>query len=273
MKFFLGTHRPGWLTKTSVPLFVSRRTMPKRDLPRALGSWALDSGGFSELSLHGKWETSPWQYAAEVRRYHAEIGGMEWAAIQDWMCEPFVLAKTGLDVATHQRLTIESYLRLKSLAPEIPWAPVLQGWTFGQYERHAEAYARAGVDLRSLPAVGVGSICRRQNTLSAVLMLQDLRRSGFVNLHGFGLKSQGLASLVDLARSTGAPVAVASADSLAWSYQARRERPLPECRGHINCANCLPFALDWRDRLLATLERAGREPVNGALFSEEVKAA
>jgi hypothetical protein len=44
--FFLGTHRPGWLARLDVPLFVSHRTLrtwPR--LPWAREPWALDSGG------------------------------------------------------------------------------------------------------------------------------------------------------------------------------------------------------------------------------------
>jgi hypothetical protein len=75
MTFWLGTHRPNWLGLTDVPLFVSRRTLaPRRTFPRARGVWALDSGGFSELSLFGEWQTSPRQYVAEVRRFRDELG-------------------------------------------------------------------------------------------------------------------------------------------------------------------------------------------------------
>ena len=100
---FLGTHKPQWLANprfAAVPLFVSRRTLAGRTtLPRAVGTWALDSGGFTELQMYGRWEMSARTYAAEVRRFRDEIGGMAWAAPQDWMCEPWILEKTGLTVA------------------------------------------------------------------------------------------------------------------------------------------------------------------------------
>lgn len=32
-----------------------------------------------------------------------------------------------------------------------------------------------------------------------------------------------------------------SADSLAWSFDARRSAPLPDC-AHANCATCLRYA-------------------------------
>ncbi len=89
---YLGTHLPQWLGRLAVPLFVSRRRLAgRRTLPRARARWALDSGGFSELQMYGEWRTTPEQYVEEVRRFRREIGLMDWAAIQDWMCEPQVI--------------------------------------------------------------------------------------------------------------------------------------------------------------------------------------
>lgn len=134
MTVYLGTHQTGWLAHMTVPLFVSRRRLaPRKALPRARGRWALDSGGFTELSMFGAWQTSPEKYAAEAKRYQEQIGGLEWASIQDWMCEPFMLQRTGLSVVEHQSRSIDSYAQLLDLAPEIPWCPVLQGWQPGDY--------------------------------------------------------------------------------------------------------------------------------------------
>ncbi len=163
MKFYLGAHHAHWLAKSDVPLFVSRATLAKRKtFPRAKVGWALDSGGFTQLSQHGAWTIPPEQYVEEVRRFQREIGKLEWAAIQDWMCEPHILAKTGKTVAEHQRLTIENYETLLRLAPELPWAPVLQGWTRADYLSHLAQYRLRGHDLAALPVVGIGSVCRQQ---------------------------------------------------------------------------------------------------------------
>jgi hypothetical protein len=220
----------------------------------------LDSGGFSELAMYGRWTVPAAQYVAEVRRYAAEIGRLRWAAAMDWMCEPEILRKTGLSVADHQRRTLENYLELRIRAPEAPWAPVLQGWAPADYWRHADAYRKAGVDLSAAPAVGVGSVCRRQRTAGISVLLAGLQDLG-ARLHVFGLKTSGLR------RSAGY---VTSADSLAWSYAARRWPPLPECGGaHVRCNNCLRFALRWRERLLETLgllTPGGRGAGQAALF-------
>ncbi len=44
-----------------------------------------------------------------------------------------------------------------------------------------------------------------------------------------------------------------SADSLAWSFEARRSAPMAGCR-QANCANCLRYATAWRERTLARLD-------------------
>src|SRR6266536_4781509 len=90
--FLLGTHQPGWLARLDVPLMVSHRTLhSRRRLPRARCRWALDSGGFTELSLFGRWQTSPTAYADAVARYPDQIGMLAWASPQDWMCEPAII--------------------------------------------------------------------------------------------------------------------------------------------------------------------------------------
>ncbi len=214
---YLGTHMPGWLERPDVPpLFVSRRRLAsRRRLPRAACRWALDSGGFTELSMNGRWHTPPEQYVGEVRRFAAEIGNLDWAAIQDWMCEPWILKKTGLDVAEHQRRTVESYECLRELAPELPWVPVLQGWAPADYLRHLEMYEARGHNLRALSVVGLGSVCRRQGTVDAERIIGALRRNG-LRLHGFGFKVLGLRKVWK---------SLVSSDSLAWSFSARRSPP------------------------------------------------
>lgn len=244
MRFFLGTHEVSWLARTDVPLFVShRRLAGRKTLPRSAGRWALDSGGFTELSMHGRWQTSPQDYATAVRRYRDEIGGLDWAAPQDWMCEPFMVAKTGLSVAEHQARTVASVLELRALAPDLPFVPVLQGWDLADYLTCADMYTTAGVDLAAEPTVGLGSVCRRQSTTEIADICAALGRQG-IRLHGFGVKTAGL-------RYYGRHLA--SADSLAWSYNARRNPPLPG-HTHRSCANCMEWAMRWRDRVVRALD-------------------
>jgi hypothetical protein len=247
-RFYLGTHMPAWLWNPlfrDVPLFVSRRRLARRkgEHPRSTTDWALDSGGFTELSMHGRWTLDAKQYVAQVRQYRDELGRLEWAAPQDWMCEPPILAKTGFTVAEHQLRTTENLLELRELAPEIDFVPVVQGWSERDYHAHVEQYDKAGVDLRLEPRVGVGTICRRQGTHEAERIMRGLSAQG-LRCHAFGAKVTGLRRYAD---------AIASADSLAWSFRARKIGRLPGCVHAHHCANCPRWALLWRAELLAKI--------------------
>lgn len=243
--FFLGTHEVSWLAKAGVPLFVShRRLAPRKTLPKAIAPWALDSGGFSELSLFGEWRTSVPQYLDAVARYQTDIGSLVWAAPMDWMCEPWIIDKTGLSVREHQERTVQNYLDLIEgwgLANNPPFIPVLQGWKVDDYLACLDLYYSAGVGG---PLFGVGSVCRRQSTLEIEVIMSTLKAPRTINLHGFGVKRKGLERY---ARH------LASADSLAWSYNARMNPPLPGCT-HKSCANCMRFALLWRAKVERSLE-------------------
>lgn len=248
--FWLGTHLPAWLGRARVPLFVSYgRLRGYKTLPRAAAPWALDSWGFSVLNKYGRWPFTAAEYARDVRWLAEGVGSMAWAAAQDWMCEPVVRAKTGLTVLDHQERTVANYLELRSLAPDLPWVPVLQGWDLSDYGRHLAMYDREGVDLRAVPLVGLGSVCRRQHTAGVESLIRELAAEG-LRLHGFGFKVKGLARVAD---------SLASADSLAWSFDARRSPKMAGCVGHKNCANCLRYALVWRERLVAGIAAQGRD--------------
>lgn len=257
MRFYLGTHMPAWLWNgaVDVPLFVShtRLRTRRRPFPAASTRWALDSGSFSEVDKHGAaaFAAGSEPYVEAAYRYRDELGSVDWMAPQDWMVEPWMTDKTGLSVQEHQERTVRSVIELRQLAPDLPWAPVLQGWTVADYLACLDLYDQAGVDLRAEPIVGVGSVCRRQHTEPIVELVCELHSRG-LRLHGFGVKTSGVAALLDH---------LTSADSMAWSFHARRDANervkagLPGSRfgcTHRSCSNCPTFALWWRERVLAT---------------------
>lgn len=248
--FFLGTHEVSWLRRAGVPLFVSRVRLEKmRTWPRAIAPWAMDSGGYSALSKPPhRWPITVPQYADQIGRAAEEIGMLEWAAPMDSMCEPHVLAGTGRTVEYHQHETVERYLELIDLVG-VPVPPVLQGFTLADYWRCVDFYAVAGVDLFSLPLVGLGTVCRRQATTEIGNLVRSLAAAG-LPLHGFGVKLDGLAAYGRL---------LESADSMAWSLGARMAGPQEGCPhgkdGTGSCGNCIRYALEWRAKVV---DRIGR---------------
>jgi hypothetical protein len=251
LEYYLGAHRAHWLRECTWPLFISHRVLRgRKSLPRARTRWALDSGGFTELNLHGERRTSARDYVAQVRRYSAEIGNLQFASQQDWMCETSVLAKTGLSVTVHQEKTIDNFIELMMLAPELPWMPVLQGWCVRDYHEHIERWEARGIALKQRPRVGVGSICRRKCDVVLKRILSEVAGYG-LRLHAFGLKTSGL-------RSAGGHLV--SADSMAWSYAARRENrdcgPLL-ARQRTGGQNRLESAIGWFEQRIEPIIRAG----------------
>jgi hypothetical protein len=117
-----------------------------------------------------------------------------------------------------------------------------------------EAYGRSGVDLTAMPLVGLGSVCRRQASGEIGRIAVELSASG-MRLHGFGIKRRGLAGYADH---------LASADSMAWSYAARRRPALLGCTTHRNCANCASYALAWRAGIVRDLDGPRQLSFGGA---------
>lgn len=275
MRFYLGSPNTQWLESAGVPLFYAVAAF-KKDLPRAIAPWALDSGAYTELQKHGRWRASPEEYVARVREIRDAVGMMEFACSQDWVASPPITQKTGLTVREHQFATTMNYLDLMDLAPEVPWMPTLQGWTGDDYLSHVEIYAGLGVALRDLPIVGIGSVASRQEDPVVGQVVRHIAADG-IRLHGFGVKKQGLKMYGD---------ALASADSQAWSFDARfsfRVNPLKktqrggpaldECleemlRGEHppSCSSCMRFALHWREDILKLVHQAESRAAHGSLF-------
>jgi hypothetical protein len=244
VEFYLGTDNPSWLERTTVPLFVSHNQIGHRKrFPRSFAPWVLDSGAFQEIGRHGQWTVGPKAYAASVRLIANEVGMMRWAAIQDWMCEPEVLLRTGKKITEHQQLTAENYLDLLWIAPEVAWTPVLQGWYLGDYLRHVDLYGRMGIDLTRCPVVGVGSVCRRQGTREAAEIIHRIGSLG-IRVHAFGYKTSGIPTI------TGHAV---SSDSMAWSFIARTRPIRLKGHRHKTCNNCFDWAMIWRRQVCSLI--------------------
>lgn len=214
VEFFIGLHQPSD-AKNFGPVMVSVNRLKTRKSAFQVGDWMMDSGAFTAINTYGGYPEGVEVYAAHIRRW-ASNGNLRCAVAQDYMCEPFMVAKTGLTVAEHQRLTIERYDALLACdTAGIYILPVLQGYTPQDYVTHLAAY---GDRLAHGAWVGVGSVCKRNGdarAIEAVLCAIKAQRPDLL-LHGFGLKTTALRS--GLVRSC-----LATADSMAWSFAARKQ--------------------------------------------------
>lgn len=213
MRFFTGLHQPSDARHFEAAFVSVNRLRDRKKM--TVGDWIMDSGAFTEISRHGRYRHSVAEYASEIRRWRA-TGNLLAAVAQDFMCEPFILEKTGLTVADHQRLTIERYDALLAERTGVYILPVLQGYAPEDYVAHLALY---GERLAPGQWVGVGSVCKRNGdprAIAAVLVAIKRARPD-LKLHGFGLKTTALAD--PLVRSL-----LHTADSMAWSFHARMNK-------------------------------------------------
>jgi hypothetical protein len=210
MLFFPGLHQPSDC-KHFDRAFVSVNRLRNRKSDFKIGDWIMDSGAFSEISTHGKYRHSTAEYVEQIERWR-KCGNLLAAVTQDWMCEPFIVAKTGLTVLEHQKRTIDRYREISS-ATDMYIMPVLQGYTKSDYLNHLDMY---GTLLKHGAWVGVGSICKRNSNIGAIEEILTAIKSERpdLRLHGFGLKVTALSS-------ASVRDCLYSADSMAWSFAAR----------------------------------------------------
>lgn len=213
--FYLGTHQANWLWNGMAQgrMFVAVHRMNRKSpYPESTVPFALDSGGFNHLLKEGRWMLSAEEYAKKAHRIQQETGGMEWAAVQDWVCAPPVLAKTGKTVREQQELTLASWEELRAINQRVPWVPILQGISRRDYLEHVEMYQKAGTELKDLEVVGIGGVAARQTDDEVIETLEELSKAG-LKLHGFGIKIEGVRKAVPFLKSS---------DSMAWSWHARK---------------------------------------------------
>lgn len=173
---------------------------------------ALDSAGFVATMIYGDYIQPRAAYVALAGSY-----SWDWWAARDFCCEPQI-ARNRATVLERVQRTVAELAECRREAEEqgvsMPM-PVLQGWLPDDYKRCADM-------MGALPTlVGVGSVCRRpmggRDGLINVVDALDYHLPPHVTLHMFGVKGPGITELRGHPR-------IASVDSMAWDFAARREK-------------------------------------------------
>jgi len=194
--------------------FISVNRLIKRKKPFPVNEWIMDSGAFTTIAKHGGYPEPVSEYAHQIKRWKSN-GKLVAAVAQDYMCEQWMLEKTGLTIPEHQRLTVERYDQLIAEDTGVYIMPVLQGYDPQDYVRHLQLY---GHRLALNAYVGVGSVCKRNGNPSAIVEVLNAIKAirPDLRLHGFGVKTTALTW-------AGVRDQLYSADSMAWSFAARYE--------------------------------------------------
>ena len=236
--FYLGAHQPHWLWRAGFPLFVSHRAAhppPRRSVRlRAGGRWTRAGSPNCRCTAGGspRPRTTPPPSPGTPNRSAGWTSPPRKTGCANRSCSPAPACRSPSTSTAPSRTTwpFASWRRTcrsSRWCRAGGWPTTWPAWT---------CTPRPGSTWPVLPRVGLGSVCRRQSTAEIAVIVTALAARG-LRLHGFGIKTSGLHQYGHL---------LASADSMAWSYAARRAPALPGCTGHRNCANCLTYATAWR---------------------------
>ncbi len=174
-------------------------------------NWILDCGSFGGFHLEIK------EYADQIERW-CGCGQLDAVVAPDYLCQPQHLRRSNKSVVEHQKATIANYDALRQIINKVYIMPTLQGLCKHDYIEHLKQYG----DLLPLGAwVGVGSLVgRHPKTIAAILSgIKEVRQD--LRLHGFGCGKRSL-------RYGEVTQRLWSADTMAWSLAARRERRNPD---------------------------------------------
>ncbi len=248
MFFYIGWHQPvngasGCAQFQRSMISVNRLLNRKSDFQ--VNDWILDNGAFTRL-IRGKGHLSTRKYANLIRRW-STCGNLLAAVSQDYLCEPWTLAVTGLTIQQHQRATISRYDHLLKLldGSGVYLMPVLQGYDPADYVQHIVMY---GDRLPLGMWVGVGSLCKRSRSpaqIEAVLLaIKSVRPD--LRLHGFAIKKSALRSGIvhDL---------LESADSQAHNFSQGSDS------NKFASSNCPESALRYHQQM-------EQEPIQRSIF-------
>lgn len=181
-----------------------------------IGDLFLDSGGYSLMLSEGEHDPVA-DYLDQVESY-----GADRFALPDYPCEPEILDSYGRSVRGHQRRTTVAAAHCTVRAEErgIDAEPLaaLQGWETHDYLEHLDSLRDEGL---LTDRIGIGSICRRNQTDEIREIIKAVRRAlpSKHDLHAFGVKNEILSD-------PDTRDALASADTTAWyfrNYDARTE--------------------------------------------------
>lgn len=239
MKFYIGLFNLSH-AKDFNRSFISFNRLLGRQSIFKVNDWIMDSGAFSQVQ-NGGFVYSAERYVEIANRW-TSVGNLQAIVSQDYMCEPAILKRTNRTILEHQIYTIRRYDIIQKYCRAYVM-PVLQGYMPDDYVRHLKMY---GKRLKEGQWVGIGSICKRNTDPFQIMNILEMIKMEREDLciHAFGLKVTALAyrSVRDL---------LYSADSMAWSWGARRQ-------GRGRDANSKYEALKFANRIDNLCDRDNR---------------
>ena len=171
----------------------------------------IDSGGYSFFRRWGEYPFSIAKYIEFI--YILKDDNMypiTLCAIRDYPCEPDINRSQISTNKERIQKTVSNAVECFQADGNLPWIPVIQGYTIEEYLSCIQLYEDVGIPL---DYIAVGSLCSRKGNLHEIRkILTTIKQRTGAKLHSFGL------SLVYLKD----PIifnTLYSSDSAAWNYR------------------------------------------------------
>lgn len=224
MKLFL-SGRPGWVTKTNVPLCIPYKTLVDRKRAlKPLGPWIIGAIPAN----------TPVPEVADVLDRAQDYGNCVGAGA------PFEVGDG--DLAVRHQSSVESWMRLRGLG--LPVLPTVHAASMDDCRHALRLYSAWGIEIQEEPLVILRSLPEGRWARRDLVMA--IRRLG-LSPHAH---NQSKPMLKDYG-----PYLQSADDDGSWVVEGRRGPQLPSCT-HKSCASCMNWALEWRSRTAAKVVKA-----------------
>jgi hypothetical protein len=161
-----------------------------RPIQDLVGTFCIDSGGFTAARRWGRYPWSVAEYVAFIREEALSGVPLDFCAILDYACEPSVDRSTYATNLERIEATIKNDRACREAAPDLPWLSVLQGDSLE--ERAWDLERRAECNLLPERYAGVGSVCGRGPAAAVEVIRFYADRLPGVKLHAFGIHVRAL---------------------------------------------------------------------------------
>lgn len=187
-------------------------------IPDTVKRLFVDSGGYSMFRKWGNFPFTTDEYIDFVDLLMDDYPVTE-VATMDLPCEPSVNRHTFRTNIDRIKRTIEYADELLE-NPNIPWVPVVQGYTLNEYKACVNLL-NGNAGAMSAKTWAIGTLCARKKTGGIRNIVVNLRKEidPSIELHSFGLAINAL-------RDPQVFFSIDSSDSGTWSFNGRaHEKP------------------------------------------------
>jgi len=199
-------------------MYAKKLSLNRGMIPESTKRLFLDSGGYSFFTRWGKYPFSIEEYVIFAQSIQDEYPLTE-VAIMDFPCEPNT--NRSILKSNKERIdnTVQNALSCIDYDPNLPWVPVIQGYTLNEYLYCLDLYKDAKMYHDDFHLWAIGTLCARKKLDGIRSMVVNITDKINAPVHTFGMNYRFL-------KDPQIFFSIYSSDSGAWSYNGRAHEKL-----------------------------------------------